>query len=301
MPAIKQSTVPDSQLFDENAEDDSISVISRRLHDFFAEHGLLRHKHASQLAVILGLSRSGAFRKFQDGSFSAGDLQTLAQHFHVDVSQLLSAHAVDATRAVPDDMQPARIFIGPRPLRCKASIGAPLGADEHCELIATQQGTEWLVQPYSASVGASATAQPRHRVLQVHITPLQRALPRLAVLEDSPDLAANLKDAFEGAGFRVEVFSSAAELARRCATAPFDAYVVDWWLNGQTADAVLQAIRKAQPTVPLVMTTGAIANGNAVEDDIVRAAVGLRIQVIEKPFRLALLISQVNQLIGEAG
>ncbi len=295
MQATKPSAPPDSQTFDEHGEDASTHVISNRLHDFFAEQGLPRHKHASQLAIILSLSRSGAFRKFQDGSFSAGDLQTLAQHFQVDVSLLLSANSVDTPRS-DGDLRPARIFIGSRPLQCKALIGAALGPNDHCELVATAQGSEWLVQPFAAA----GTGGARHRVLQLVITPVQRQLPRLAVLEDSSDLAANLKDAFEGAGFRVETFGSAEELSRRAVAAPFDAYVVDWWLNGKTSAGVLETIRRAQPTVPLVMTTGAIANGNAVEDDIVRVAVALRIQVIEKPFRLALLISQVNQLVGEA-
>jgi CheY-like chemotaxis protein len=294
MTVLKTSEAADSQNFDEAIEEASTSVISGRLHDFFAEQGLLRHKHASQLAVILGLSRSGAFRKFQDGSFSASDLQTIAHHFQVDVSLLLSAQSVEVARAEPE-MRPARIYFGARPMLCKAHIGTVLGPNDHCELVATQQGTEWLVQPYAA---ASANA-PRHRVLQLSITPVQRQLPRLAVLEDSHDLAANLKEAFEGAGFRVEVFASAVELSRRAAVLPFDAYVADWWLDGQTAATVLQSIRKAQPTAPLILTTGAIANGHALEDDIVRIAVALRIHVIEKPFRLALLISQVNQLIEE--
>jgi CheY-like chemotaxis protein len=297
MHATKTSAVTDLPPDDETTADAPTSLISQRLHEFFAAQGMPRHKHASQLAVILALSRSGAFRKFQDGSFSAGDLLALAQHFDVDVSELLSAQPAGAVAAdSAADAQPARIFIGPRPLQCKASIGAVLGPNDHCELVALQQGSEWLVQPYAMA----SNAGPRHRVLQLTITPVQRQLPRLAILEDSNDLAANLKDAFEGAGFRVELFASAADLSRRAATAPFDAYLVDWWLNGQTAAAVLQTIRKAQPTVPLILTTGAIANGQAVEDDIVRVAVALRIQVIEKPFRLALLISQVNQLIGEA-
>lgn len=292
MPETKYSDPPDSQIFEEHTETAPTSVISRRLHDFFAEQGLPRHKHSSQLAVILGLSRSGAFRKFQDGSFSAVDLQALARHFHVDVSALLSSHPVEAERS-DGEVRPAQIVIGNRPMACKATIGAELGPHEHCELVATLQGNEWLVQPYAAASGA------RRRVLQVVLTPLQRQLPRLAVLEDSADLAANLKEAFEGAGFRVETFSSASELSRQSAVAPFDAYVVDWWLNGKTSAAVLQSIRQSQPTVPMILTTGAIANGNADENDIVRVAVALRLQVIEKPFRLALLMSQVKQQLGE--
>lgn len=293
MTAVKHSNSPDFQSLEEPHEAPPAGVISRRLHDFFVEQGLLRHKHVSQLAVILGLSRSGAFRKFQDDSFSAADLQSLAEHFHVDISLLLSTQPSEAVRG-DIGVSPARIFIGDRTMACKATIGAELGPNEHCELVATLQGHEWLVQPYAAAISGA-----RHRVHQLVITPVQRQLPRLAVLEDYADLAANLKDAFEGAGFRVEVFASATELSRRSAVAPFDAYVVDWWLDGKTSAAVLQSIRKAQPSVPLILTTGAIANGHAVEDDIVRVAVAQRIHVIEKPFRLALLISEVKQLLGE--
>lgn len=281
---------------EDSVEDGSDSVVARRLHDFFTEQGLPRHKHASQLAVILGLSRSGAFRKFQDASFSANDLQTLAQHFQVDISALLSAEPATAAPRVEGEVQSARVVVGNMALACKVTLGTPLAAGEHCELVATQQGSEWLVQPYASDTGAAA----RRRVLQLVITPSQRALPRIAVLEDSRDLAANVKDAFEASGYRVELFGSAAELSQRAAEAPFDAYLMDWWLNGQTANQVLQSIRRAQPTVPMLLTTGAIAAGHAGEADIVQVAMALRIPVVEKPFRLALVISQVRQLLEQA-
>ncbi len=281
---------------DESADEAEDSVVARRLHDFFSEQGLPRHKHASQLALILGLSRSGAFRKFQDASFSASDLQALAQHFQVDISALLSAEPALAAARVDGEVREARVLIGSLSLGCKATLGAPLQSGEHCELVATQQGAEWLIQPY----GADSLGALRRRVLQLVVTPSQQALPRIAVLEDSPDLAANMKDALEASGYRVELFGSAAELTRRAADAPFDAYLVDWWLNGQTANQVLQAIRRAQPSVPMLLTTGAIAAGHAGEADIVQVATALRIPVVEKPFRLALVISQVRQLLEQA-
>lgn len=296
MQVSKSSPGLDALAPEDPGEAAGTGVIARRLHDFFAEQGLPRHKHGSQLAVILGLSRSGAFRKFQDSSFSASDLQTLAQYFRVDVSMLLSAQPAEAAAQADGEMLAARMFVGTTTLACKVSVGAVLSPGEHCELVASPQGSEWLVQPY-----ATAPANlVRHRVLQLVITPRQRALARIAVLEDSHDLAATLKEAFEGVGFRVESFSSAAELSQRAAAAPFDAYLADWWLNGQTAAAALQAIRAAQPHVPMVLTTGAIETGHAVEDDIVRIAEALRVHVIEKPFRLALLISQVRQMMEEA-
>lgn len=280
---------------EDSIDDGGDSVVARRLHDFFSEQGLPRHKHASQLAVILGLSRSGAFRKFQDASFSANDLQTLAQHFQVDISALLSAAPAAGTARIDGEVQAARVLLGNMPLACEATLGAPLQPGEHCELVAVQHGTEWLIQPYAAHPGPG----PRRRVLQLVITPSQRALPRIAVLEDSRDLAANMKDAFEGSGFHVELFGSASELAQRATAAPFDAYLVDWWLNGQTASQVLQTIRRAQPSVPMLLTTGAIAAGHAGEADIVHMATALRVPVIEKPFRLALVISQVRQLLEQ--
>jgi len=282
---------------EDDADDDS-GVIAQRLHGFFAGHGLPRHKHASQLAQILGLSRSGAFRKFQDGSFSSGDLETLAQHFEVDVGALLSAQGV-APKTVPQgepgETHDARLLVGTIAISCRVTVGPVLAAGEHCELVATQHGAQWLVQPW----GVADLQARHHRVVQMVVTPTQRALPRVAVLEDSRDLGLNMKDAFEASGFRVELFGSAAELAQRAAAAPFDAYLVDWWLQGQTAGQALQSIRGAQPSVPLVLTTGAIATGHVVEGDIVRLATALRIHVVEKPFRLALVISLVRQLIEQ--
>lgn len=294
MPETTPYPPPDPTMDQGSVETPPTSVISRRLHDFFAEQGLQRHKHSSQLAVILGLSRSGAFRKFQDGAFSATDLENLAQHFQVDISRLLSNEPAEADKS-PRETQAAQMVIGGQTMACQATIGTELGHQEHCDLVATHQGHEWRVHPYTEAVHGVRY----YRVHQLVIVPLQRKLWRVAILEDSVDLAANLKEALEGAGFRVQVFASASALSDASTAAPFDAYVVDWWLNGKTSAAVLQSIRAAQPTVPLILTTGAIANGNAAEEDIARMAVAHRIQVIEKPFRLALLISQVKQLLGE--
>lgn len=288
----------DATHLDETHDSPPASLVSRRLHDFFVRQGLPRHKHSSQLALILGLSRSGAFRKFQDGAFSATDLQTLAEHFSVDIIELLSqTSAAQAPPPQATGLPPtqARISLGGRNLACQAEIGEELGVNDFSELVATLQGVDWQVHPFPGPQGST----PRHRVVQVLIRPTHRQLPRVAVLEDSVDLAANLKEAFENAGFRVELFTAADELLRRAMVLPFDAYLIDWWLNGQTSAAVIQALRANQSTAPLILTTGAIANGYAVEDDIVRVAMEHRVQVIEKPFRLALLISQVRQLLGE--
>jgi len=276
-------------------EQQPASVISRRLHAFFSAQGWPRHKHSSQLAVILGLSRSGAFRKFQDGSFSSADLLALAQYFQVDVSTPLSSQPSQAPRESADAVA-AQMQMGPRSLACMATLGTELGPHEHCELVATHDGSEWRVQPYAEA----ASTVPRHRVLHLSITPLQRPLPRIAILEDSADLAANLQEAFTRSGYHASTFASASDLSSEAAIAPFDAYIVDWWLGGQTAADALRAIRRAQPAAPMILTTGAIASGNAAEEEIARMALTLRIQVIEKPFRLALLISQVKQLLGES-
>lgn len=278
-------------------EDAGTSVIGRRLHDFFVDRGMPRHKHASQLALILGLSRSGAFRKFQDGAFSANDLEVMAEHFDVDVSVLLSAQPGGGMLHDDASGQRARIFIGTSLLACHVRTGPALAPGEHCDLVATRHGTEWLVQPF-ATAGHD---QPRHRVLELAITPQRRELARVAVLEDAPELANHLKLAFEGAGFKVELFETPADMSQRAAAAPFDAYVADWWLNGETSEAALRAIRRAQPGVPMTLTTGAIASGHAIEDQIVRIAMALRLQVVEKPFRLALLISQIQQSLEELG
>lgn len=289
---------PEAAHQDDPHESQPTSLVSRRLHDFFVRQGLPRHKHSSQLAVILGLSRSGAFRKFQDGAFSAADLQTLAEHFEVDVSQLLGQTATSqapASQTSGGPSTPAHMALGGRKLNCQVEIGGELGANDFSELVATLQGSEWQVHPFPGPQGSG----PRHRVFQVLIRPTHRPLPRVAVLEDSVDLAANLKEAFENAGFRVELFTTTDDLLDRANAQPFDAYLVDWWLNGKTSAAMIQALRFSQATVPMILTTGAIANGYAVEDDIVRVAMEHRVQVIEKPFRLALLISQVRQLLGE--
>ncbi len=188
------------------------------------------------------------------------------------------------------------MLVGTTTIQCSATLGPALAPNEHCELVATMQGQHWDIQPFAE---ANALAE-RRRVVQVLITPNQRQLPRIAILEDSHDLALNMKDAFEASGFRAELFDSAAELMERAASAPFDAYLVDWWLSGQTAIGALQSIRMAQPFVPLVLATGAIASGHAAESEIVRLVTLLRIQVVEKPFRLALIISQVRHLVEQA-
>jgi DNA-binding response OmpR family regulator len=112
---------------------------------------------------------------------------------------------------------------------------------------------------------------------------------RVLVIEDEPGIVDFLRRGLESAGFVVEAALDGLEGERLGVGGSFDAVVLDLMLPGRPGLEVLQALRRARPTMPVIVLT---ARGE-LEDKIAGLEAGA-VDYLVKPFSLAELVARVR-------
>jgi len=118
---------------------------------------------------------------------------------------------------------------------------------------------------------------------------------RLLVVEDSPDLAQQLRASLAEAGFAVDLAMDGEEGLHLGSTEPYDAVVLDLGLPRLDGLSVLRRWREADRAMPVILLTARdswtekVAGLNAGADDY-----------LAKPFVMAELIARLNALIRRA-
>jgi two-component system OmpR family response regulator len=118
---------------------------------------------------------------------------------------------------------------------------------------------------------------------------------RLLVVEDTRDLAAQLRRALQESGFAVDLAADGEEGLHLGETEPYDAVVLDLGLPRLDGLTVLRRWRQAGRTMPVLILTARdswsekVEGLNAGADDY-----------LAKPFAMAELIARLNALIRRA-
>lgn len=264
---------------------------------FLLSRGVPRHKQTAEVAGLLGLAKTSVFRKFKgDSSFSLPELKVIADHFGTDIDTLRGQQAGGSDRAAgAGGGEPARLHLPGLPSHGLLVPGAVLADDDVCDLVAIRVAETWEVHPGTA---LEPRGQARHSVASLRISSLPRH--RVAVLEDDDNAAAVVALALEGEGMVVQAHRTTLDLLSAVARRPCQAYVVDWLLGGDTAEAAIRQLRAHQPDVPIAITTGALHTGAETEGSLVPFAEQFGAGIFEKPFRHAVLASYLRRGIGNA-
>lgn len=115
---------------------------------------------------------------------------------------------------------------------------------------------------------------------------------RLLIVEDEADLAALTRRALIGAGFAVDVAPGLAGAEDHVAVAPYDAIVLDLGLIDGDGLTLLQRLRRAGSSVPILILTAR----DAPEDRVTGLDEGADDYLV-KPFHMAELVSRVRALL----
>jgi two-component system, OmpR family, response regulator len=118
---------------------------------------------------------------------------------------------------------------------------------------------------------------------------------RLLVVEDEPDLRRSLVRSLSDAQFAVDEAADGEDGLFRALEVEYDAIVLDLMLPGRSGDAVLEAIRRAGRTTPVLLLTA--------RDTIADRVRGLNHgadDYLTKPFVLDELIARLRALIRRA-
>ena len=113
---------------------------------------------------------------------------------------------------------------------------------------------------------------------------MSSSLARVLVVDDEPRVAAVLHDALSDLGYAVQVAVNGAEALRLVALYQPDVVLLDLAMPNVSGDVVLERLRDADPTLPVIVVTG---NADA---DRARATLDLgAFDYVSKPFDLEIL------------
>jgi DNA-binding response OmpR family regulator len=117
----------------------------------------------------------------------------------------------------------------------------------------------------------------------------QNGSARVLLIEDEPGIVDFVKRGLEGEGFVVEAAVDGIEGERLALREDFDGIVLDLMLPGRPGLEILAAVRRAKPSVPVIVLT---ARGE-IEDRVEGLDAGA-VDYLVKPFSLAELIARVR-------
>src|SRR5262249_34681542 len=127
-----------------------------------------------------------------------------------------------------------------------------------------------------------ASSEPAGRANEL-LTPA-----RVLLIEDEPGIVDFVRRGLEAEGFAVEAALDGIEGERLALSGSFDAIVLDLMLPGRGGLEILGSLRRAKPTLPVIVLT---ARGE-IEDRVAGLDAGAGGSLV-KPFSLAALVARV--------
>jgi len=124
------------------------------------------------------------------------------------------------------------------------------------------------------------------------------ASARVLLVEDEPGIVDFVRRGLEAEGFFVEAALDGTEGERQALQGGFDAIVLDLMLPGRSGLEILESVRRATPSVPVIVLT---ARGE-IEDRVLGLDAGA-VDYLVKPFSLAELVARVRaqlRVVAEA-
>jgi DNA-binding response OmpR family regulator len=116
-----------------------------------------------------------------------------------------------------------------------------------------------------------------------------QVVSRVLVVEDEPGIVDFVRRGLENERFEVESATDGIEGERLALSGEFDAVVLDLMLPGRPGLEVLQTLRRARPTTPVIVLT---ARGDV--DDRVAGLEAGAVDYLVKPFSIAELVARVR-------
>jgi DNA-binding response OmpR family regulator len=139
----------------------------------------------------------------------------------------------------------------------------------------------------SDAQAAGATAPAASAEAEGANAPVRSA--SVLLIEDEPGIVDFVSRGFEAEGFSVQAALDGEEGERLALKGVFDAIVLDLMLPGRSGLEILQAVRRATPTVPVIVLT---ARGD-IEERVEGLEAGA-VDYLVKPFSMAELVARVR-------
>jgi len=114
--------------------------------------------------------------------------------------------------------------------------------------------------------------------------------PRILIVDDEAGIRNALERWFRLRGFDVDEAAGGAEAVEKCRETLYSAITMDLDMPGMGGLEAIEALRKYQPKVPIIVLTGYVRDGQDAAD--CGAA-----KILSKPIRLQDLENHIRELI----
>jgi CheY-like chemotaxis protein len=261
--------------------------------------GVQKSALAETLAVILGISRSHAYKKLsldkkKQVNFTIAQTQAIEEHYGVPI---LEASLAALSSGVPTGENAVRqvnalFTIAGRELPCKVLIGEKVAPpDSALRYIAWLDAGRWVI----GEIEATLPSGPIFRVDQLELITTaapQKARGRIAILEDERGFADNLRDFLNASGYTATTFYDVASLFDAISRTVFDAFLLDWVIGSSTSEMIIAKIRRSPSSAaPITIMTGVLTE---TIDAAGIMADRYAVSVLHKPLSMKTLLASIS-------
>ena len=287
--------------------DGASAWVAQRLSGLMAANDVPARQQAGLLSELCGLSLSQARRKLHGAVWSFGEVQAVVQRFGASLDEVFPSVAGDdgqqislATEAYAVDQQDANFLMGAWSLPCRVRIGARVGASlGERELLTAVGDSGWVVGTAQQFAGR-ALKPPFFLAKQVLLLPTSsQPSIRVAILDDDAGTAESLAEWFNASGYVAQAYTSGEQLLAS-GIDDYAAFIVDFMLaGGESSQAIIRALRDAQPSAPILLLTGKLRSGQASEAELVALLRTLNVAFFEKPVRPSVLAATIESELDQ--
>ncbi|KVD88133.1 two-component system response regulator [Burkholderia sp. ABCPW 14] len=269
-------------------------ITATKVRDLLTRTGIPPRSHNTTIANILGLSFSVVTRKMKGQiPWNLSQLQDIASYFGVPPAILLDDKGAQSSTIV--EMHDATLVIETRRFRCRAAISTKASSQVESDFVALQWQDNWIV--YEKKQAPAGRTYPVE-VIELRSSESSAYEVRIAVVDDSPDVAETICEYFAEKGITAIAYYDSASLRKALEVEDFDGYILDWMLGAETAAGLVRGIRASDnPDAPIFLLTGKISTGEASEDEIADIVSNFNARCEEKPVRLPILFAEVARAL----
>lgn len=263
------------------------TVGARLIWALFTRHHVPDRERSKIVENILGISYHAAHRRVSGSlPWTIDELVTVAARYGETISEFVAL-------GEPGGAEFATLVVGGIRERCRVWIGEPLPADAHPSLVAVRENDSWVIKPL-----AGRSSDGAHLVERLLLElPAERRPYRIAVVDDNADITNSFADYLRATGFEAEAFLSFESLVARNKQQPFDGYVIDWLIDGETARNSLAEIRRIDRKSPIVVLTGNARVGGAEVASLASALADYEALLFEKPAQSPIIVAKLSEIL----
>jgi len=182
----------------------------------------------------------------------------------------------------------ASLRTGGARLSCRIWLGSAIAERSAGSIFAVSSPTGWVVTSHGAAVEGEA-----FNIVRLQASPAADNVRTVAVLDDDPTVTDSIVSSFKLLGYRASPFYRAADLL--ATTNKFDGFVLDWIVGEATVLQLVQSLRSADASCPIVILTAQVASGLVDETDIAEAMKRYDLLFCEKPVRASIIAAMLSR------